>query len=211
MPTTDIMNILPVSDVSFLPQWQQEMSQQAGGKPGVADVGEELWLAKIGCAALTKEEAHRAEARINALRGAIGTFYVHNPRAPYPLADLNGVLLGASTVTIYALGGDNKSLRFAGLPVGYVLTEGDFFAYDTGEPPDVRRCLHQLTGDAVADVNGRTALVSVIPHLRAGVATGITVNLKKPAAEMIILPGTLDAASFKGSLGTLGFQALQVP
>jgi hypothetical protein len=211
MPTTDIMNMLPISDVSFLPQWQQETSTQSGGKPRVADVGEELWLAEIGCSLLTAGEAREAEARINALRGSIDTFYLHNPRAPYPLADLNGAALGASAVTIYALGGDNRSLRLAGLPVGYVMSIGDFLQFDTGADPNVRRCLHQLTSAGVADGAGRTALMSVVPHIRAGAAAGLAVALKRPAAEVFILPGTLRAQSQRGSLGSLSFNALQVP
>jgi hypothetical protein len=211
MPTTDIMDVLPISDVSFMLNWQQEMSQQSGGSPRTADVGEELWLAKIGCNALTKQEARIAEAMLDGLRGAIDTFYVWNARAPYPFADLTGAVLGASAVTIYALGGDNKSLRLAGLPVGYVLSIGDYLSFDTGNAPNVRRCLHRLTSGGTADGAGRTGFMSVTPHIRAGAANGLAVSLKKPAAEMFVLPGTLAAQSLKGSLGTLSFQALQVP
>lgn len=211
MPSTDIMNALPISDVSFMLNWQQEMSQMSGGTPRAADVGEELWLAKIGCSALTKHEARIAEALLDGLHGAIDTFYVWNARAPYPFADLTGATLGASAVTIYALGGDNKSLRLAGLPIGYVLSIGDYLSFDTGNAPSARRCLHRLTSGGIADGAGRTGVMSVTPHIRTGAANGLAVSLKKPAAEMFLLPGTLDSRSRPGELGTLSFQALQVP
>jgi hypothetical protein len=199
MPTTDIMDMLPISDVSYLPQWSQEVSQ--GAVPRTADLGEELWVAEVGCSTLLAAEAREAEARINALRGAQGTFYLHNPRAPYPLADLNGATLGESEVTIYALGDDNKSLRFEGLTVGYVLSIGDFFHFDTGEEPNVRRCLHQLTTTGVADGAGRTGMISVVPHIRAGAET----------AEVFIVPGTFKGQSQRGGLGSITFTAMQVP
>jgi hypothetical protein len=211
MATTDLIDYLPISDAVFKLQWQQEISPTGGGTPRGADLGEELWLADIACSVLTSEEARTAEAMIDDLRGVIGSFYVWNPRAPYPLADPNGTALGTNAVTIYALGSDSKSLRLAGLPVGYQIKIGDFFSFDTGSSPNVRRCLHRFTAAGIADGAGRTPMLGVVPHLRAGVATALAVALKKPSAEMFILPGSFDPRSLKGPLGSLSFQAMQVP
>lgn len=211
MPVSDLIVILPVSQALFQLQRQQEVSPTGGGTPRAADLGEELWTATIACDVLTDQEARVAEATIEALDGSIGTFYLSNPRMPYPFADPNGAILAASAVTIFALGGDNKSLRLTGLPVGYQITAGDFFCFDTGSVPNVRRCFHRFATSGAADGAGRTPMLTVRPHLRAGVATGLAVTLKKPAAEMFILPGTFDPRSLKGPLGSLTFQALQVP
>jgi hypothetical protein len=208
MPSTEIMDMLPISDVAFTLNWQQEMSQQGGGTPRVADIGEELWLAEIGCSVLTANEARDCEAAIDDLRGAIGTFYLHNPRFPFPRSDPGGQILGASAVTIFALGVDNKSLRLGGLPVGYVISRGDFFHFDTG---GTHRCLHRFTTGGVADGAGRTPLLGVTPHIRVGASTGLSVTLKRPAAEVFILPGTFKARSTKPTLGNLFFSAMQVP
>ena len=206
--STEIMDMLPISDVAFGLSWQQEMSQQGGGTPRVADLGEVLWTAEIGCSVLTDAEARDCEAAIDDLSGSIGTFYLHNPRFPYPRLDPGGVMLGASAVTIFALGGDNKSLRLAGLPVGYAISRGDYFHFDTGGP---RRCLHKFTAGGVADGAGRTPMLGVVPHLRTGVETGLSVTLKRPAAEMFILPGTFKPRSVRSTIGNLFFNALQVP
>lgn len=208
MPSTDLMNILPISDVAFTLQWQQEVSPQGGGTPRVADTGEELWLAEIGCGVLTADEARDCEAAIDDLRGSIGTFFLHNPRFPFPRSDWNGAILGASAVTIFALGGDNKSLRLGGLPVGYQISRGDYFHFDTG---GTHRCLHRFTAGGAADGAGRTPMLGVVPHIRAGAATGLSVSLKRPAAEMFILPSTFKPRSTKPTLGSLTFTALQVP
>jgi hypothetical protein len=211
MPTTDLMTVLPIDQASFLPQWSQEYSRQAGGTPRVADLGPELWLAKLTCSVASYSEAAESEAFVHALDGAIGTFYVWNPRAQYPRADPNGTILGAASVTIYELGLDNKSIRLAGLPVGYQLKRRDFFSFDTGSAPNVHRCLHQFVAPATADSNGRIALTEVRPHIRAGASTGLSVSLKRPAAEMFILPGSYDSHTTKSPLSAMTLTALQVP
>lgn len=211
MPTTDLMTMLPVSKVKFIPRWRQEFSAQASGNPRVADLGPELWGAELTATDLSAAEQLQAEALIEQMRCSAGTFYCWNTRAQYPQADRNGAILGSNTVTIYALGGDNKSLRLAGLPVGYKITIGDMLAFDTGEDPDVRRCLHRFVAGGVADGAGRTPSIEVAPHIRAGAATSLVVTLKRPAAEMFILPGSYDSGSTSPTLGEISFKALQVP
>jgi hypothetical protein len=211
MPNTDLMESLFIDSVSFMPLWRQEFSRQAGGRPRVADLGAEVWTAKLGTAPMRDiGEALKAEAYVNQLRGSLGTFYVWNPKAQYPQADPKGAVLGSSAVTIYALGGDNKSLRLAGLPVGYQITIGDFLAFDHGATP-VHRCLHQFCASAVADSSGRIALTEVAPHIREGATTGLAVSLKKPAAEMMIVPGSYQTQGTRRGFSVITLTAVQVP
>lgn len=211
MPTLDLMNKLLIDSVTFMPLWRQEFSRQAGGNPRVADLGPEVWMAKIGCSQMSNDRAKQASALINKMRGSLGTFYAWDPRAQYPQADLDGTILGASTVTIYELGDDNKSLRLAGLPVGYTLTAGDKLCWDQGTDPDVHRCLHEFSDTVVADSNGRTAMVEVSPHIRPGASTGLTVTLIRPSAEMMITPGSYDFPSNGALFSGISFSAVQVP
>lgn len=211
MPTLDLMTLLQVDSVTFMPQWRQELSRQAGGKPRVADLGPEVWMAKIGCGQMDNGRAKQAAALINKMRGSLGTFYVWDPRAQYPQADADGSILGASTVTIYALGDDSKSLRLEGLPVGYTLTAGDKLSWDQGTDPDIHRCLHEFSDTVVADGNGRTAMVEVSPHIRPGASTGLTVTLIRPSAEMMIVPGSYDFPSNGSLFSGITFTAVQVP
>ena len=193
-----------------MPQWRQEFIRQAGGTPRVADLGPEVWTAKLGSSLMTDEEAAAAEAYVERGRGSLGTHYIWNPKAPCPRRDPAGTILGANVVTIFALGDDNKSLRLAGLPVGYQITIGDYLAYDTGAAP-VHRCLHRFVSSVTADGAGRTALTEVVPHIRAGAATGIVVALKQPAAEMMILPGTYQTQSVRRGFSAIALTAVQVP
>jgi hypothetical protein len=210
MPSTNLMEALRIDKTSFMPLWRQELSRQAGGTPRVADLGPEVWLAKLTSSTMTDAEAADAEAYVNQMRGSLDSFYVWNPKARYPRSDPNGTILGASTVTILALGGDNKSLQLAGLPVGYAITRGDYLAFDHGSAP-VHRCLHQFVASAVANGSGQIALTEVAPHIRAGATTGLVVSLKKPAAEMIIVPGSYDTQSVRRGFSAITLNAVQVP
>ncbi|HEY4724322.1 MAG TPA: hypothetical protein VII92_20875 [Anaerolineae bacterium] len=204
------MSALVISSVTFMPQWRQEFSRQAGGTPRVADIGPEIWTAKIGVDVMENDDAESTAALINQMRGSLGTFYVWNPRRQYPRMDPDGSIIGSSTVTIYALDADTRYLRLAGLPVGYVLRRGDFLSWDQGSSP-VHRRLHQFMADATADSNGRIALTEVAPHIAAGASTGLAVSLKRPAAEMLIVPGSYDFPSTGSTTSSISFTAVQIP
>ncbi len=295
MATTDLMTALPVSEVTFMPQWRQEFSRQAGGTPRVSDIGPEVWMAKIAAGIMGNDDAESTAALINQMRGSLGTFYVWNPRRQYPRMDADGSIIGSSVVTIYALDADTRYLRLEGLPVGYVIKRGDFLSWDQGSSP-VHRRLHQFMADATADGAGRIALTEVAPHIAAGAsatvasvititiaspavvswtahglvagrevkfsttgalptgivagttyyviaaglatdnfriaatvdgaaintsgtqsgthtgtAPGLTISLKRPAAEMMILPGSYDFPSAGSTVSSISFTAIQIP
>ena len=94
--------------------------------------------------------------------------------------------------------------------VGYVITRGDKFSWDQGSSP-VRRCLHEFSDSVTADSNGRTAPTSVFPAIRAGATTGLTVSLSRPAAEMMIVPGSYDFPSTGAVMSSISFTAIQIP
>lgn len=210
MPTTDLMSALLIGDVTFMPMWRQQFSRQAGGSPRVADLGPEVWTALIKTTVMMNDDAEAAAAYVDQMRGSLGTFYVWNPRRQYPRLDPDGSILGTSTVTIYALGGDNKSIRLTGLPAGYKISRGDFLSWDYGTSP-VHRAFHRFVADGTADGSGILPSTEVAPHIRTGSSTTLAVSLKRPAAEMMIMPGTFDFPSAGPLMSTLAFSAVQVP
>lgn len=209
MPTLDIMNSLDITGVTFMPQWRQELSRQAGGTPRGADLGRRLWMAKVACGEMTNDQAKQAAALIDDLEGVIGSFYVYDPRAQYPQADPDGSILGANVVTISDLGGDNKSIGLDGLPAFYKITPGDMLCWDHGTDPVVR-CLHKFSEAGVADGAGVLGLTRISPHLRIGASYGLVVTLIRPAAEMFVLPGSYDFPSTGANTSSLSFTAIQV-
>lgn len=208
MPTLDLMQAIKLATCTFLPQWRQELARQAGGSPRVADLGPPVWLAKIQSVLMTQAQATDVAAIVNQLGGSLGTFYVWDPRRPYPKLDPTGSILGASVVTIATLGVDNKSIALAGLPAGYKISRGDKIAWDFGSP--AHRAFHEFCAAATADGAGALPLTEITPHLRTGATVGTQVILKKAAAEMMIQPGSYDFPSGRRT-SSISFTAIEVP
>jgi hypothetical protein len=173
----------------------------------VKELRSPLWRMKADCSALTLGQLRRLQALVGGLGGSVGSFYAWNPAAQYPAADPDGSALGSSEVKISGLGSTVKDLALKGLPAGYVLTAGDMLAFDYGS---TSRALHQVVTDTVtADEDGVTPTFEIHPPRRQGAAINDVVSLKRPAAEMRIIPGTL-SLTVEGLIGRTGFEAIQV-
>jgi hypothetical protein len=206
MPTTDLMHALGPTSVSFTLDYGQETSGQASGQIIVKDLRSPIWRMKVDCGGLDIRRLRVIRGLIDALGGSRDSFYAWDPASQFPAADPNGSILGTSNVQIGGLGGDSKSLWLKGAPPGYVLTVGDLLAFDFNG----RRALHQV-GEASVAANGSgvTPVFGITPHLRQGATINAAVALVRPAAEMRIIPGTLDL-NVTGWTGQCGFEAMQV-
>lgn len=153
-----------------------------------AELRSPRWLAEVESVPMTNAEANQLHARFLLLDGGQQAFYLHNPLAPYPQSDPDGSIVGSSTVQIHTVGGDNKTLRMKGLPVGYVLTIGDYIAvtYNSG-----RRGFYIVCETVTADGGGITPSFEVRAYLRPGTAVNDAVDLTKPAAKVKLVDGTL--------------------
>jgi hypothetical protein len=207
MANTDLMAALVVGSVKFRLDYGQETSGLAGGSIQVADLRSPLWRMDADCSTLTLDQLLEIETLIDVLGGSRGSFLAWDPRRPFPKLDLTGALLGASAVKINSLPSDTRSLSLKGLPAGYVLSRGDLLAFDFGAG---RRALHRVASvTAAADGSGVTPAFEVVPNIRSGAATNADVILKRPAAEMKLVPGSF-AGDAEGMLGSLTLLAVQV-
>jgi hypothetical protein len=110
---------------------------------------------------------------------------------------------------IASLGGDNKSLSLANLPVGFTLNVGDMLQIQHGTDP-VRYDLHRVQEGAAADASGITPAFEVRPHLWPGVAVDNVVSVKAPWCLMQIVPDTIEStADMQTGNGTITFQAME--
>lgn len=166
-----------------------ETSGTARGEAIVSHVAWPRWRTEITLVPAPLGVAVGLQALFEAI-GPSGTFYLYDHALPGPQADLDGAILGAATPTLHTIGGDNRSVRITGLPAGYVLTAGDKIAVSYGSSP-VRRLLVRVCEDATANGSGLTPSFEVRPALRPGITTGIGAGLIKPAARMMIEPGSL--------------------
>jgi len=187
----DLADLLKVESVAWNPLRQQEYSGLGNGDFLVHDLAPMLWEGECTTIQMYHADAERIMARFNVLDGALQAFYMHNPAKAYPAGDPTGTLLSAANaaVTILAVGPDNKSIAFSGLPAWYMLTDGDLLAVDHGSPS--RRALLQLVEGTAADGDGNTPLLEVRPHLRPGIVAGLPIQLSRPAAKVKVVPGTL--------------------
>jgi hypothetical protein len=208
MTTLDLMNALVVAGIDYRLDYGQETSGQAGGQVRVRDLRSPLWMMDVDCSTLTLQQLRIVRARVAALGGSRGSFYAYDPATAYPEADPDGAIVGSSAVLINSLGADGSSLSLKGLPAGYALTEGDLLAFTFSS---TRRALHMIdaVAGAVANGSGVTPEFHVSPPIRQGAAVNNPVNLKMPAAEMRIVPGSL-SQNASGMIGTYSFKAVQV-
>lgn len=186
----------------------RRVTETGGGELLVSDLGPRLWRGSIEVAPATHAGQRRAQALAQALRQGAATFMVCDRKARFPAADPTGALLGAATVTLHNPVADSPDVTLAGLPVGYVLTPGDFLAFSYGSP--ARQALHQVVVGATAAANGRATL-TVVPSIRPGAAHAAPVALVNPSCRAMLVPGSFRAGtSTPGAAGGFSFEWRQV-
>lgn len=206
MPTTDLMNLVSwAAPLRFYPDFGHETSGQGSGQINRASLRPTQWRASLKSIPMTRAAQAGAEALIEDIRDSLETIYAWHPTKQYPVADPDGSVLGASSVTIHTLDDDNRRMRLQGLPVGYVLTRGDLLSFDFSS---THRALHRVvTATVTADGSGITPLFSVTPFIQPGAATSAAVTLVKPSMEAIILSHEAPKDTI---LGTISVDLIQV-
>jgi hypothetical protein len=84
---------------------------------------------------------------------------------------------------------------------------GDYMHVDYGTPS--RRALLQAAEGATANGSGVTGEFEVRPQLRPGITAGLAVALKKPAAKVKIVSGSVRIETVTTLLSQLRFTARQ--
>jgi hypothetical protein len=185
LPLADFFDDLCVAEASFTLGEAMQHSRTGGGDIISADLGPRLWQGQVQLRARRIEDADRITARIDALRNGGRTFYATPYGKGFPQADPDGTILGLATPTIDTVFASRVQIRIADLPVGYVLSGGDYIGWDYGTP--VRTALHQITVGAVADGSGE-ALVEVSNFIRTGAVPGLSVRLINPFCKARLVP-----------------------
>lgn len=199
-------DLLRVRSVSWRLANRQELSE-AGGEQLAADLGPRLFEADIETAPMEHVEADQLQVKVDALDGALQSFYLWNPRRPYPQSDPDGTVLGEAEIELLSLGVNNKSLALTGLPAGYVVTPGDMLAVDYASPE--RRMLFRFVEGGAASGAGETPQLEVRPHLRPGMVVGDPAFLARPAGKMVMVPDTAEVVQVSMVHSVLRFTARQ--
>lgn len=187
-------DLIGVSQVKWMLQDNRQFSGLGSGQILGADLAPSLWTGEVTLREYYHAEAREVEARINAVIRSQGSFYLYDPRLPYPASDPDGVALEEyDDVQINSLP-DAKSMSLKNLPAGFVIPVGTYLSWDYGLDP-VRRAFHDVSETVTANGGGVSPVFEVSPFIRTGAAVDQVVTLKKPAMKCIITPGSFDPPS----------------
>jgi hypothetical protein len=188
-------NLLPIESVTWQLKRNDQIDGLENGQILTSEDAPPLWSGTVNIRPLSYEAYRPISAAVNALDGSLQAFMMFGPPALYPLADPTGSILGAATPTILSLDADNKRITLTGLPVGYVLSAGDNIQFPFAT---TLNAFHQIVAGGVADGSGH-ATIELRPHVHPGTLTGVAVTLIKPAARVVMVPGTYQAGQVRGT------------
>ncbi len=207
LSVTTLADLLKIASVTWSLFRNDQVSGIGTGQVIGAELTSPLWTADVQTDALPNADARKVKALINSLAGPINSFYLYDPVGKYPANDPTGTILAASTPTIDSLNVNNKALVIAGLPIGFVLSAGDYFHFDYGSPS--RRALHECAETVTVLGTGKTPEFEVSTFFRTGVVTGLSLTLLKPAAKVFIMPNTLKVSSVSMVTSRISFTVMQ--
>jgi hypothetical protein len=211
MPITTFANVIcdKVGDTAFTLLQYKLTSGTSIGDMLTARLAVSRWQAEVSFGSMRTSRSSDIQALCEVLEERGGQFNLFNKRRPYPKEDPKGVLLGARSPGIHEIGVASNTLRVNDLPSGYVLSVGDMLSVVYSANP-VRVALYRVCERVVAAGNGITPAFEVAPFLRAGMAVGNAVTLKRPVARMQIMPGSFTPGQAVGNtINGMGFTALE--
>lgn len=201
-------DLLPIESV--IPNFQRndQISGLENGQIIAAEIAPPLRTLTVSLRPMSYDDDAKVSALIESLDGSIGTFYMCQAPRLYPQADPKGSIIGAINPTIGAINADNKRIVVYGLPVGYVLTQGDFISFNFGAG-GAYRAFHRILQTGAANSSGQLE-IELRPHLNVGVTVGTIVTIKKPSFKAIIIPNSLNEGTIAATKVTgKSFQIIQ--
>lgn len=185
---------LPIQSFTFDLGEAMEVNETAGGEILTADVGMRLWRIDCKLRIGRYAEIEQVKAKLDVLRYPQRPLIIQAIPLLYPQADPTGSILGASTVVLDNVPGNNREIRLAGLPAGYVITPGDRLSFQYGSNP-IRYALHRVVVGGTASGAGVSPFLEVTPFVRPGYSLGSAVKLGKPECKAVYVPGSFNAGS----------------
>lgn len=208
----DFPAALPIVGMSFMPLPVLEVTPLRSGRQISKNLGPTLWRARWQSAPMKQDAAGQVRAWYDTVLSE-NEFYGFHRIRQYPLAYAStgfaGLMVGASPFTgngvLTTVDDTNKLVTLGSLPIGFVLSPGDYFAFTYST---TLRALHRVSVGGTAD-SGGALQVEVRPHVRPGWETGAAVAFYRASARMIVLPGTYDEQDEAPDMTRVSFEAIQ--
>lgn len=171
-----------------------QFNETQGGESVAADFGARLWRADLTVRANTYLTLDRVVAKAELLQQAAASVMIGHAWRVGPQGDPTGSILGAATPTITNVNANNRDVTVSGLPVGYVLNEGDLLSFAYLSSP-TRYAFHRLMNTVTANGSGVAGSVELSPAVRPGASTPFSINLLNPAFKAVYVPGSYSPPS----------------
>ena len=181
----EFFDSLPVSRVTFRVGRSVTFSETGAGERIAHSRGSRLWGGQIVLDKDTHAVWAAIEARLALLEEPGASFLLRDPRMSGPIADPAKILLGGAAPVISSVSANMRELELSGLPVGYVISQGDYLGFEYGSNP-VRYAFHRVVTGATASGTGRAADIEVTPYIRLGAQIGAPVTLGNPVLKATI-------------------------
>jgi hypothetical protein len=206
--------------LAFDPLPMLEVTPLRSGGRIALDLGPTLWQASSWQSSPMEEEDFGELRAWYATLTSVKHFLGYDILRQYPVAYKDG--WGALTVggnpfdgtgRLTAVSDGGLTAALALLPVGFIASPGDYFAFWYGTD-DAYRALHMVVAGGVADGSGELS-IEVRPEIRTGWEDDSSpparvVDLYRPTARMAIVPGSWSAPIDNRRLGRVSFDAIQV-
>ncbi|MDJ1632671.1 hypothetical protein [Rhizobium rhizogenes] len=205
--------IFPVDFLSDFPGWstdfdllyRQEQSRSANGNTYVKDLGSPLWKATYQSRSLWPNELDYWRARLKALENGLQTFRAWPISRTYPIAYPRGSwptgVSFSGSGQVNSISGKSMSLK--ALPVGYVVSIGDFVQVGNAD-------LYQALESVTANASGITGSFEVRPYIWPTSLANTAAKLAKPSCVMSLVPDSLSStATLSDGRGAVTFQAIE--
>jgi hypothetical protein len=184
-----------LAKVSYTPRLDEavQFNETQGGEVLSADYGVRLWRADITVRANTYLTLDRVVAKAELIQQAGASFNVTHAWRDGPQADPTGSILGAATPQITNVNANMRDVTIGSLPVGYVLTEGDYIGWSYGSP--ARTAFHRIITGGTANGGGVAGSIELSPAVRLGYSVPFNVDLIRPRFKAVYVPGSYSPPS----------------
>lgn len=210
-PLAFLADTLPIAEVTFDVQRNDEMSGTGDGRLWSAELAPPLWTADVTLGMPTNDEAIEIAAKIRRLHGAREAFFLYDPLRRFPKNDPGGTLLSGRTMRIVSIASGRDAIAVGGFPANFRLAPGDKFSIEYFLPGSPLRFAFLEVGEPVqASGGGTTPQFSIFPRLPAGIAINAETWFVRPFMKAVMVPGSFNAG-VGGAVHTRGmrFTAIQ--
>lgn len=174
-----------------------ELSGSGDGRFWKAQMAAPLWKAEVSTRRMPNTVSEQLDAALRYLEHTGEPFLMASPVFCFPHADPKGLKLGSAEVTLVAIDPSKRmALNLAGLPVGYRLSRGDKFSIPFGAG---KVYFGEFSETMDAGLDGTLANIPVFPPAPFGLATGVTIDIVKPACPVVTMPESIVVSEVVGS------------